>query len=62
MSKDVPPFYTIMEYFSTSFKLKLEIIEISKKLLLRLENSFEIKFSSFVARLSFYSENFVAKS
>lgn len=60
MSKDVPPFYTIMEYFSTSFKLKLEIIE--KKLLLRLENSFEIKFSSFVARFSFHSENFVAKS
>lgn len=62
MSKDVPPFYTIMGYFSTSFKLKLEIIEISKKLLLRLENSFEIKFSSFVARFSFYFENFVAKS
>lgn len=36
MSKDVPPFYTIMEYFSTSFKLKLEIIEISEKLLLHL--------------------------
>lgn len=62
MSKDVPSFYTIMKYFSTLFKLKLEIIEISKKLLLRLENSFERKFSSFVARFSFYSENFVAKS